>query len=148
MRFTSGQYLSTSAIALTAGTSGASSANEFFDGATGRIPASPAGAIAAKLPEDTILTREGVEIPNSRIFFYDDGHGRITGSARGTINYETGAIDFVGLPNSEFTITANYDSAHGGGVNATSNTENVITKVSARSCNSKINCPIEIVAFN
>ena len=54
----------------------------------------------------------------------------------------------MGLPNAEFAITANYDSAHGGGTNVTSNCENVITTVSARSCNSKINCPIEIVAFN
>ena len=54
----------------------------------------------------------------------------------------------MGLPNAEFAITANYDSAHGGGANVTSNCEKVITTVSARSCNSKINCPIEIVAFN
>ena len=87
-------------------------------------------------------------MPNKGAFFYDDGHGRIMGTATGTINYETGAIDFVGLPNAEFAITANYDSAHGGGTNSTSGSENVITNISARSCNSKINVPIEIVAFN
>jgi len=148
LRFTSGQYLSTSAVALTAGTSGASAANEFFDAATGRIPASPADAVAAKLPPDTIVALDGVEIPNSGIFFYDDGHGSIKGAANGNVNYTTGAVDFVGLPNAEFAITANYDSAHGGGANAIDDCENVITTVSARSCNSKINCPIEIVAFN
>ena len=63
-------------------------------------------------------------------------------------NYETGKIDFTGPANAEFVITAIYDSAHGGGTNTTSNSENVITTVSARSCNSKINVPIEIVAFN
>ena len=148
VRFTSGQYLSSSAIALTAGTSGASAANEFFDSATGRIPASPAGAVAAKLPPDTIIDGNGVTIPNTSVFFYDDGHGNILGAATGTINYQTGAIDFTGLPNAEFAITANYDSAHGGGTNVGSNVENVISSVSARSCNSKINTPIEIVAFN
>ena len=148
LRFTSGQYLSTSAIALTAGTSGAASANEFFDGATGRIPASAAGAVAAKLPEDTLINSEGITVPNTSAFFYDDGHGNIRGTATGTINYQTGAINFVGLPNAEFAITANYDSALGGGTNTTSNTENVIKTISARSCNSKINTPIEIVAFN
>ena len=148
LRFTSGQYLSSSAIALTAGTSGASAANEFFDSATGRIPASPAGAVAAKLPPDTIIDGNGVTIPNTSVFFYDDGHGNIRGAATGTINYQTGAIDFTGLPNAEFAITANYDSAHGGGTNVGSNVENVISSVSARSCNSKINTPIEIVAFN
>ena len=148
LRFTSGQHLSTSAIALTAGTSGASAANEFFDSATGRIPASPAGAVAAKLPEDTFINDKGITVPNMSVFFYDDGHGAIRGSATGTINYETGVIDFVGLPNAEFAITANYDSAHGGGTNTTSTSENVISTVSARSCNSKVNTPIEIVAFN
>ncbi len=148
LRFTSGQHLSTSAIALTAGTSGASAANEFFDGATGRIPASPAGAVAAKLPPDTIIDENGVTVPNASVFFYDDGHGNLRGTATGTINYQTGAIDFTGLPNAEFAITANYDSAHGGGANAGSNVENVISSVSARSCNSKVNTPIEIVAFN
>ena len=148
LRFTSGQYLSTSAIALTAGTSGAGAANEFFDGATGRIPATVAGAVAAKLPEDTLINSDGITVPNNSAFFYDDGHGNIRGAARGTINYQTGAIDFTGLPNAEFAITANYDSALGGGTNTTSNTENVIKTISARSCNSKINTPIEIVAFN
>ena len=150
LRFTSGQYLSASAIALTAGTSGSANVDELFDGSNriARFPASPAGAVAAKLPPDTIIDSEGITVPNSSVFFYDDGHGNIRGTATGSINYQTGAIDFTGLPNAEFAITANYDSAHGGGANNTSNSENVISSVSARSCNSKVNCPIEIVAFN
>ena len=150
LRFTSGQYLSTSAIALTAGTSGTANVDELFDGSNriARFPASPAGAVAAKLPSDTIIDEKGVTIPNTSVFFYDNGHGHIMGAANGTINYQTGAIDFVGLPNAEFAITANYDSAHGGGANTASATENVITNISARSCNSKVNTPIEIVAFN
>ena len=150
LRFTSGQHLSTSAIALTAGTSGTANVDELFDGSNriARFPASPAGAVAAKLPPDTIVNDKGVTIPNTSIFFYDDGHGNIRGTATGTINYQTGAIDFTGLPNAEFAITANYDSAHGGGSNAGVATENVIGSISARSCNSKINTPIEIVAFN
>ena len=150
LRFTSGQYLSSSAIALTAGTSGTANTDELFDGTNriARFPASPSGAVAAKLPPDTLIDGNGVTVPNTPVFFYDDGHGRIRGSANGSVNYQTGEIDFVGLPNAEFAITANYDSAHGGGANTGSNVENVITTVSARSCNSKLNCPIEIVAFN
>tara|TARA_R110001583_G_scaffold94064_1_gene237407 strand:- start:686 stop:2272 length:1587 start_codon:yes stop_codon:yes gene_type:complete len=150
LRFTSGQYLSTSAIALTAGTSGGANTTNLFDTSNriARFPASPSGAVAAKLPPDTIIDTDGISVPNTSVFFYDDGHGNIRGAATGSINYQTGAIDFTGLPNAEFAITANYDSAHGGGANNTSNSENVITTVSARSCNSKVNCPIEIVAFN
>ena len=150
IRFTSGQHLSTSAIALSAGVSGTANTNEFFDGsnAIGRIPASPRGAVAAKVAPDTITNSSGVSVPNIGAFFYDDGHGNIQGAAQGTVNYQTGAINFTGPPNAEFVITANYDSAHGGGANKTSASENVIIEIAARSCNSKINCPIEIVAFN
>ena len=150
IRFTSGQYLSTSAIALTAGTSGGSNTTNLFDGSNpiARIPAAPNGAVAAKLPSDTIINSSGVSTPNVGSFFYDDGHGGIHGTAQGTVNYTTGAIDFTGPPNAEFAITANYHSAHSGGANSTSASENVIIEIGARSCNSKINCPIEIVAFN
>ena len=100
------------------------------------------------MPDDTIINREGVTIPNPNIFFYDDGHGNIKGTANGTVNYQTGALDFIGVPNAEFAITANYDSAHGGGNNSGTNTQNMIVEIAARSCNSKINTPIEIVAFD
>ena len=149
IRFTSGQNLSTSAILLGDPTGGATTP---FN--VGRFPDIGTDAedvnapVASKLPEDTIINSAGVSVPNVGVFFYDDGHGRILGSASGSINYTTGKIDFTGPPNSEFAITANYDSALGGGTNTTSNTENVIKTISARSCNSKINTPIEIVAFN
>ena len=147
LRFTSGQSLSTSAILLEdTGDSGS-----FLDAsAQGRIPAAGSirGAVAARLPNDTMINKEGVTVPNIGAFFYDDGHGFIKGTASGTINYETGSIDFRGLPNAEFVITANYDSAHGGGNNTGSAVENMIIEISARCCNSKLNAPIEIVAFN
>ena len=148
IRFTSGQRLSGSAILL----ADASSGTTMFD--VGRIPdigtaaTDVNAAVASKLPPDTIINAAGVSVPNKGAFFYDDGHGRILGTATGSINYETGAINFSGPANAEFAITANYDSAHGGGANTSADTQNVITTISARSCNSKINCPIEIVAFN
>ena len=36
---------------------------------------------------------------NKGIFFFDDGHSRISGSAQGTINYQTGEINFIGPVN-------------------------------------------------
>ena len=150
VRVTSHSRLSTSAVALTTNTDGVSGTDELFDGTNkiGRVPVSAAGAVAAKLPPDTIINTNGVTVSNKDVFFYDDGHGNIKGTATGTINYQTGAIDFVGLPNAEFAITANYDSAHGGGNNSGSNTQNMIVEIAARSCNSKINVPIEILAFD
>ena len=152
VRVTSNQRLSTSAISLTTNTDGTSGTDELFDGSNkiGRIPVSAAGAVAARLPDDTIINKEGVTVSNRSIFFYDDGHGNIKGSpvSRGSINYQTGMIDFSGFPNAEFAITANYDSAHGGGNRSTTNAQNMIVEIASRSCNSKINSTIEIVAFD
>jgi len=150
IRITSHSRLSTSAVAITTNTDGTAGTDELFDGSNiiGRIPVSPAGAVSARLPDDTIINRDGVTVPNTGVFFYDDGHGNIKGTATGTINYQTGAIDFVGEANAQFAITANYDSAHGGGNNSGTNTQNMIVEISARSCNSKINSTVEIVAFD
>ena len=150
IRITSHSRLTTSAVAITTNTDGTAGTDELFDGSNiiGRIPVSAAGAVSARLPDDTIINREGVTVPNTSIFFYDDGHGNIKGTATGTINYQTGALNFTGLPNAQFAITANYDSAHGGGNNSGTNTQNMIVEIAARSCNSKINTPIEIVAFD
>ena len=151
IRFTSGQHLSTSAISLTAGTSGTANTDEFFDGsnAIGRIPASPEAAVAARLPQDTILDRKsGVSVPNTSAFFYDDGHGNILGKCTGTINYETGAIDLQGCPpNANFVVDANYGSAHSGGNEYTDSIANCLLLISGRSTNSKINTTIEIIGL-
>lgn len=148
IRFTSGQHLSTSSIALTAGTSGGSSAEEFFDGATGRIPASPEAAVAARLPEDTLKSKStNLEVKNDAVFGYDDGFGNISGACTGTINYETGAIDIQGCPpNANFVITATYASAHSGGVEYTAAAGNSITGVLGRCMNHKVNTTVEIIA--
>ena len=150
VRVTSKQRLSTSAISLTTNTDGTSGTDELFDGSNkiGRIPVAASGAVAARLPDDTIINSEGVTVTNRGVFFYDDGHGNIKGSATGSINYQTGKIDFIGVASAEFSITANYDSAHGGGNRSTTNAQNMIVEIAARSCNSKINSTIEIVAFD
>ena len=121
IRFTSGQHLSTSAIALTAGTSGAGASVRFFAQANGRIPAlaSVPTAVAAKLPDDVSYDRVTyATIPNSSAFVYDDGKGNLFGAADGAINYETGAIDFRNAPpNAEFVISCMHTSAFSGKLN-------------------------------
>lgn len=152
IRFTSGSHLSTSAIALTAGTSGTADADELFDGTNqiGRFPAKVESAVAAKLPDDTLfnpVTYE--ENPNIGAFMYDDGNGNLIGAGKGTINYETGAIDFTSLPNAEFVVSATYLSAHSGGTNvSTANGHNHITAVAGRSTNQKLNATVSVIALN
>ena len=118
LRFTSGSHLSTSAIALTAGSSGTA---EFFG--TGRIPAvgSINSAVAAKLPDDVVYDRITYQSsPNANAFMYDDGYGNLVGAGRGTINYETGAIDFTNAPvNAEFVVSCLHTSPFSGRQDAT-----------------------------
>ena len=152
IRFTSHSHLSTSAIELSAGTSGTANTDEFFDGsnAIGRIPASPEAKVAARLPDDTILSRKsGLEIPNVKEFFYDDGFGNLHGMCQGTINYSSGAIVLQNAPtNANFVVSANYGSGHSGGNRYASTEANSIIAIAGRSTNSKINTTIEIIGLN
>ena len=147
VRFTSGSHLSTSAIAL-----GDSSGGDTDIWGVGRIPAvgSVQTAVAAELPDDTLFDRVTYEErPNIGSIMYDDGNGNLVGAGTGTINYETGSIDFVGPVNSEFVVSATYLSAHSGGTNvSTTNGYNHITSVGARSTNSKLNAKVKVIAYN
>tara|TARA_Y100000593_G_scaffold42888_1_gene82097 strand:+ start:190 stop:1710 length:1521 start_codon:yes stop_codon:yes gene_type:complete len=146
IRFTSGQHLSTSAIAISAPASGTT---PFGVGAFSMAVGDIEGAVAARLPVDEIVDRKSnINIPNKAEMFYDDGFGNIQGVCSGTINYETGAIDLLGCPpNANFVVDANYGSAHSGGNNFTATTANCIVGVAARSCNSKLNTVIEVIGL-
>ena len=121
VRFTSGQRLEASAIALTAGTDGASASYNIFAQQNGWFPAlaNVPDAIPAKLPDDVAYDRiTYTAIPNSGAFGYDDGNSRLSGMCTGTINYETGAIDMTGCPvNAEFVVSALTNSAFSGKLN-------------------------------
>ena len=145
IRFTSGSHLSTSAVVL-----GDSSGGDTDLWGAGRIPAlaNIEGSVANKLPDDTIKDKEtGVEIPNTSVFAFDDGKTNILGVATGTINYETGELNFSGPKNAEFVVSASYESAHSGGVSTTANKNN-LQSISARSLNSKVNAKIKVLGFN
>ena len=146
IRFTSGQRTRASAVALSD-----SSGGDTDIWGVGIFPAvaNVETAVPALLPDDVVYTKDTyITQTNMGAFSYDDGKGNILGGeASGTINYETGAIDFTGPANAEFVASFNYDSAHSGGLNATSNQENGIITISARSVNSKINAEVELLGF-
>ena len=147
VRFTSGSHLSTSAIAL--GDSGGGDTDIF---GVGRITAfaNIESAVAAKLPDDTLFNKTTYEEnPNIGAFMYDDGNGNLLGAGTGTINYETGAVDFTAMPNAEFVISASYASAFSGGTNVTTTSgKNHITAIGARSTNQKLNATVKVIALN
>ena len=96
------------------------------------------------MPDDTIEDKAyNTSVSNKSAFAYDDAKGNILGAASGTLNYETGAIDITGPANAEFVVSFNYDSAHSGGLVAS----NTMSKLKARSLNSKIDAEIEVLGF-
>ena len=146
VRFTSASNLSTSAIAITA----EDGADASFLG-TGRIPAvaklaNPVASYVTPLTE--LNKKSGLSEPNVAGMFYDDGHGNILGTATGTINYETGALDIKGLPNAHFLFSVNYGSGHSGGNKFASQASNSIYQIAGRSTNSKLNTTIEVIGLN
>ncbi len=134
VRFTSGQCLSTSSIALT----DSSGSNTDWWG-VGRIPALAKRdtAVAAKLPDNTLSVRgTGQSVSNQGAFMYDDGKGNLIGAGTGTIDYETGAVDFTSKPNAEFEVAARYGSVLTGDVS--SDSSNTIEDITAVSVNDKL----------
>ena len=139
IRFTSESRLSTSAIALTAGTSGSANVDELFDGTNqiGRIPATVESAVAAELPSDVKYDGETYETySNVGSFMWDDGNGNFMGVGGGTINYDTGEVNFRAYPNADFVVSVAHSSGLAGRQSSTGS--NVIEKVFARSINAKV----------
>ena len=146
IRFTSGSNLSTSAIALTA----EDGADASFFG-TGRIPAvgNIMSAVAARLPDDVIYDNVTyATAPNTKAFMYDDGNGRLFGAGSGTINYETGAVDFTGPVEAEFVISCLHTSAFSGKVNESETDRiNSLVDVYANTTNQKWTGEVQVKTY-
>ena len=149
IRFTSGSHLATSAILL----ADTGDSDTFIDAAAnGRIPASGSldAPVAAKLAATT--TYDPVTYGTSfkeDLFVYDDGNGKLFGKARGTINYETGAIDMVGCPpNAQFVYSVLHTSAFSGKQDSTESAKkNTLQAVYANIPSQKWAGEIEIETF-
>tara|TARA_R100000808_G_scaffold14375_1_gene34009 strand:- start:155 stop:1714 length:1560 start_codon:yes stop_codon:yes gene_type:complete len=133
IRFTSGSRLSSSAILLAAPGSGTTPFG------VGRLPAIAdiESAVAAKLPDDVIYDSKSYDsVPNTSEFMWDDGDGNLTGVGSGTINYDTGEVNFTAYPDAEFVVSVAHSSGLAG--RAGSSASNIIEKVYARSANAKV----------
>ena len=149
--FTSRSHKSTSSISLTAGASGADTSYELFAAANGRIPilADIRSAEAARLPDDVTYDKiTHSSVPNSGVFLYDDGNGKLKGSggATGEISYETGACIINNwLPDAEFVVTGIHSTALSGRLNeAVSGKPNSIKDILATTPSQKWNGEAEV----
>ena len=122
--FRSGSYLSTSAIAIGAGSSGTA---EFLG--TGRIPSS-ATSIDSRLETETFTDPVTNGTTYKQIFIRDDGRGSLIWRNErnvGTVNYETGAINWTisERPNAEFVVSVLHTSAMSGKLATSTSGNNV-----------------------
>jgi len=116
--FRSGSYLSTSAIAIGAGSSGVA---EFLG--TGRIPAAFT-SIDARLETDKVYDPITDSSTYKQIFIRDDGYGNLIYKNErtvGNVNYESGAINWSisERPNAEFVVSVLHTSPFSGKLDGT-----------------------------
>jgi hypothetical protein len=148
LRITSHSRLTSSDVTITTGVGGDATSN-LIGNALGVFPANAGSKAQPRLPADIVRDKASYDsIPNVHQFAYDDGKGVISGTARGTINYETGEINITGPTEAHFVFSVAHSSAHSGGVSTTTDNFNNIISIKARSCNSKIPALIEIEGYN
>ena len=147
IRFTSHQRTAASAVLLAD-----SSGSDTDIWGVGRIPAvaSIESAVASRFPNLNEINKiTGLTKNKDSLFAYDDGYGNIKGRATGTFNYDSGELNITSAPaNAEFKIGLIHKSAHGGGNKYSTNKQNSIISVSARSVNTKWKSNIKVTARN
>ena len=139
IRVTSGTRLSSSAMLLEAPGSGTTPFG------VGRFPAIGVieTAVAARLPDNSITAASsGQSVSNVEAFMYDDGKGNLIGKGSGTIDYDTGAVDFVSYPNAEFVVSARYGNGLSGAINF--DQANTIEEIFVRSLNDNIETTVSM----
>ena len=113
-------------------------------GTTDTIVYGPKSSLA---PETIVDPVTGKESQNLSAFLLDDGNGNLmhNGTNVGNISYVTGHCSFSHLPNAEFKIYAESQSAHSGGLKYAAGSYNTITAIDARSMNAKADSKIEML---
>ena len=93
--------------------------------------------------------KTGQTLTNTNAFLLDDGNGNLLhdGVAVGTVDYTTGHCEFTHLSSAEFKVYGQTYSAHAGGLNFSSQGNNFIIEVGARSVNQKSKSQIQVVAL-
>jgi len=106
-------------------------------------------AIEPKLPDNEIYDPITYgTVANIGGFAYDRGDSRIYGQATGSINYETGALDFVGPPSASFQISACYNGPFSGKRDATETARaNSIVAVHANVLNRRMAGQLQVTTY-
>ena len=93
--------------------------------------------------------QSGKSVKNTKNMLIDDGNGNLIGDVgRGTINYDSGVVDFVGLYRAEFKTSFSYASAHAGIPTRASNKSNMVKLIAARSTNNYKNGELTLICYS
>ena len=129
----------------------AGSGTNVFSGAAGIFPdiVMANAPVKPKLPD--LYTYDPLtyaQAPNINEFCYDNGNGRLQGTASGSINYETGVIDIVNAPsNACFEVSVIHNSPFSGKLDADKAEANSLTAIHANVLNRRLNGEIEVKTY-
>ena len=118
----------------------------------GNVPDTAAheSPVLTRFPSETMTDVEsGKKIKNTTNMLIDDGNGNLVGEVgSGTIDYDTGVVDFTGLYRAEFKTSFRYASAHAGIPTRASNLSNMVSLVAARSTNLYKNGELTLICYS
>ena len=128
----------------------ASSGTNLFAGTSGIFPdiILANAPVKPKLPD--LYTYDPItyaQVPNKNQFCYDNGNGRLLGAASGTINYETGYVNFTGPSNAMFQVSVIHNSPFSGKLDADKAEANSLTAIHANVLNRRLNGEIEVKTY-
>ena len=99
--------------------------------------------------EKTTDVQSGKRVKNVQNMLVDDGNGNLVGDiGSGTIDYDTGIVDFSASYRAEFKTSFAYASAHAGIPTRASGLENMVKLVAGRSMNPLKNGEITIICYS
>jgi len=120
--------------------------------AVGNVPDTAAHEtpIKTRFPSLRITdVQSGKSVKNTKNMLVDDGNGNLVGEVgSGTIDYDTGIVDFTGLYRAEFKTSFNYASAHAGIPTRASNKSNMVKLIAARSTNGYKNGELTLICYS
>ena len=118
----------------------------------GNVPDTAAheSKVSTRYPDEKITDVEsGKRVKNTQNMLIDDGNGNLIGDiGSGTIDYDTGIVDFTASYRAEFKTSFAYGSAHAGIPTRASGLENMVKLIAGRSMNPMKNAEITIVCYS
>ena len=106
--------------------------------------------VKTRFPTPAIVNvKSGKTENNLKHMLIDDGNGNLVGDVgSGTIDYDSGIVDFTGLYRAEFKTAFHYGSVHSGIPTTTTKYVNMVSAISGRSTNSHKEAELTLVIYS